>query len=159
MKQKFIEAHMSVAETYANLSSATRLKVGCVIVKNDTIIGIGYNGMPSGWTNECEEYRLTESSDGTPMADVPENYYSVTKPEVIHAEINAIAKVARSTNSTEGAVMFVTHAPCIECAKIIHQSGINSVFYRNAYRQTNGVEFLKKSGVSVQKCLKLIQVK
>lgn len=123
---------MKAAEVYAQLSSAKRLQVGCVIVKNDTIIGIGYNGMPSGWTNVCEDESFT------------------TKPEVLHAESNALAKVAKSTNSSEGANMFVTHAPCLQCAKLIHQAGIISVFYREAYRDTSGVEFLKKCGVYVE---------
>ena len=123
---------MKAAEVYAELSSAKRLQVGCVIVKNDTIIGIGYNGMPSGWTNVCED----------------ENF--VTKPEVLHAGSNALAKVARSTNSSENATLFVTHAPCLNCAKMIYQAGITEVFYRNTYKDPAGVEFLKKCGVYVE---------
>ena len=122
---------MKVAEVYAKLSSAKRLQVGCVIVKDNTIIGIGYNGMPSGWTNECED----------------ENF--ITKTEVIHAESNAILKIAKSTNSTRDADLFVTHAPCIHCAKLIHQSGIKSVFYREKYRDELGIDFLKKCNVEV----------
>jgi dCMP deaminase len=133
MKQKYIDAHMQTAEVYSKLSTAKRLQVGCVAVKNDTIIGIGYNGMPSGWDNVCED----------------ENFK--TKPEVLHAETNCLAKIARSTNSSEGASLFVTHAPCIDCAKIIHQSGINSVYFRNAYRSTDGVNFLERCGVYVEK--------
>jgi len=146
MKSKFIEAHMKVAETYANLSSAVRLKVGCVIVKNDTIIGIGYNGMPSGWDNVCEEVDTPTlpylQGDGPILK---------TKKEVIHAEINAISKVARSTNSSDGADMFITHAPCIECAKSLFQSGIRKIFYRNTYRSDDGLNFLKKCGVEIEK--------
>jgi len=89
--------------------------------------------MPSGWDNVCED----------------ENFK--TKPEVLHAETNCLAKIARSTNSSEGASLFVTHAPCIDCAKIIHQSGINSVYFRNAYRSTDGVNFLERCGVYVEK--------
>jgi dCMP deaminase len=133
MKQKYIDAHMQVAEVYAKLSIAKRLQVGCVAVKNDTIIGIGYNGMPSGWDNDCED----------------ENFK--TRPEVLHAETNCISKIARSTNSSEGAALFVTHAPCIDCAKIIHQSGINSVYYRNTYRSEDGIKFLERCGINVQK--------
>jgi dCMP deaminase len=133
MKQKYIDAHIKAAEVYSNLSTAKRLQVGCVAVKNDTIIGIGYNGMPSGWDNVCED----------------ENFR--TKPEVLHAETNCIAKIARSTNSSEGASLFVTHAPCLDCAKIIHQSGINSVYYRNTYRSDDGVNFLQKCGIYVEK--------
>jgi dCMP deaminase len=133
MKQKYIDAHMSVAEVYANLSTAKRLQVGCVVVKDNTIIGIGYNGMPSGWDNVCED----------------EN--NKTRPEVLHAETNAIAKIARSTNSSEDATLFVTHAPCIDCAKIIHQSGINSVYYRNTYRSEDGLKFLLRCNINVEK--------
>jgi dCMP deaminase len=141
MKQKFINAHMKVAETYAQLSSAKRLQVGAVVVKNDTIIGIGYNGMPSGWDNNCEEKEWYEDGD----------YILKTKLEVIHAESNALCKVTKSTNSSEGADMFVTHAPCIHCAKLIHQSGIRKVFYRNTYRDDGGLKFLEKCGVEIEK--------
>ena len=146
MKSKFINAHMKVAETYAQLSSAKRLQVGAVIVKNDTIIGIGYNGMPSGWDNECEDVVTPTlpylQGDGPTLK---------TKDEVIHAESNSICKVTKSTNSSEGADMFVTHAPCIHCAKLIHQSGIRKVFYRNTYRDDGGVKFLEKCGVEIEK--------
>ena len=141
MKEKIIKAHMNVAEVYASLSSATRLKVGCVIVKNDTIIGIGYNGMPSGWDNVCEDEEYDQ--DGFHIT-------SKTKKEVIHAEINAISKVARSTNSSEGAYMFITHAPCMECSKALFQSGIQKVFYKNEYRDLSGIKFLKDCGMEVE---------
>lgn len=141
MKEKFIHAHMKTAEVYADLSSARRLHVGCVIVKNDTIIGIGYNGMPTGWDNNCEE------EISWPTGEIQ---FLKSKPEVLHAETNAIAKVARSTNSSDGAAMFITHAPCLNCAKLIHQSGIKSVFYKTEYRDTNGVDFLKKCNVEVK---------
>jgi dCMP deaminase len=97
MKQKFIDAHMAAAEVYSKLSSAKRLQVGCVVVKDNTIIGIGYNGMPSGWTNDCE-YAVQHSDDTVELK---------TKPEVLHAETNALAKIAQSTNSSEGASLFV----------------------------------------------------
>lgn len=141
MKLKYIDAHMKAAEVYSLLSSAKRLKVGCVVVKDNTIIGIGYNGMPSGWDNDCE----IEIQQPVGRVDL------VTKPEVLHAETNAIAKISRSTNSSDSASLFVTHAPCLDCAKIIHQAGINSVYYRNTYRSTDGVEFLGKCGVHVEK--------
>ena len=141
MKTKFIEAHMKAAEVYAELSSARRLHVGCVIVKNDTIIGIGYNGMPSGWDNNCEE------EIKWPNGQIQ---FLKSRPEVLHAETNAIAKVAKSTNSSDGAAMFITHAPCLDCAKLIHQSGIKSVFYRNEYRDTSGVDFLKNCNIEVE---------
>ena len=132
---------MKAAEAYAELSSARRLHVGCVIVKNDTIIGIGYNGMPSGWDNNCEE----EIKWPNGMIQ-----FLKSRPEVLHAETNAIAKVAKSTNSSDGAAMFITHAPCLDCAKLIHQSGIKSVFYRNEYRDTSGVDFLKNCNIEVE---------
>ena len=141
MKQKFIDAHMKAAEVYAQLSSAKRLQVGCVVVKDNTIIGIGYNGMPSGWTNDCED--VIQLSDDTVELK--------TKSEVLHAETNALAKIAKSTNSSEDASLFVTHAPCLDCAKLIYQSGINSIYYRNSYRDEKGIDFLKKAGVIVEK--------
>lgn len=137
MKPKMIDAHMTAAEVYATLSSAKRLNVGCVIVKNDTIIGIGYNGMPSGWSNECE--------------DVLDDGSLKTKPEVLHAESNALMKVAKSTNSSESATLFVTHAPCVDCSKLIHQAGIKEVYYKNNYRDFNGIIFLEKCGITVRK--------
>jgi dCMP deaminase len=132
MKQKFIEAYMKVAETFANLSTAKRLQVGAIVVKDDRIISIGYNGMPSGWDNVCE-------------------HEGKTKPEVLHAESNAIAKLAKSPESGEGASIFITHSPCIDCAKLIYQSGIATVYYKNDYRSTQGIEFLNKSNIEVVK--------
>ena len=142
MKQKFIDAHMHAAEVYAELSTAKRLQVGCVIVKDNTIIGIGYNGMPSGWDNVCEIIKHTDFT-GTVV--------TMSKPEVLHAETNAIAKVAKSTNSTDGATMFITHAPCLDCAKLVYQSGINSVYYRNTYKNDDGLKFLEKCNIKVEK--------
>ena len=133
---------MDWAKRTAELSHARRLQVGAVIVKDDSVISYGYNGMPAGWDNNCEdEIRYPDSEEITLK----------TKPEVLHAESNAIAKLARSTNSGMGATMFVTHAPCMECAKLIYQSGIGHVLYRDAYRDTSGVTFLEKSGVVVEK--------
>jgi len=126
---------MDTAEVFAELSHARRLHVGAIVVKDDRIISIGYNGMPAGWDNDCE--------------DVLEDRTLKTKPEVLHAETNAIAKLAKSTESGLGATMFITHAPCLDCAKLIYQSGINSVYYRTSYRDDNGVEFLKNSGIGV----------
>lgn len=133
MKRKFIDAYMDVAERFAKLSSAKRLQVGAIIVKDDRIISIGYNGMPSGWTNECED----------------ENFK--TKDEVIHAEANAIAKLAKSSESGKDSVMFLTHAPCIHCAKQIYTAGINKVFYRRTYRDNSGLNFLGNCGVEIEK--------
>lgn len=140
MKQKFINAYMDVAERFAQLSSAARLQVGAIVVKDDRIISIGYNGMPSGWDNVCE----THSGSGA-------NFKLTTKPEVLHAESNAIAKLARSPESGEGASIFITHSPCIDCAKLIYQSGIAAVYYKNDYRSTQGLDFLHKSNIEVVK--------
>jgi dCMP deaminase len=96
--------------------------------------------MPSGWDNNCEEEYLYEDG-GSQLR---------TRSEVLHAESNSLAKIARSTNSSENATMFVTHAPCLDCAKLIHQAGINSVYYRNSYRDDKGVDFLKKCGVQIE---------
>lgn len=161
MKKKFVDAHMKAAEVYADLSSATRLKVGCVVVKDNTIIGIGYNGMPSGWDNQCEDvffierdevadhYRV-ESLIQLGYTETPHGWTKTkSKPEVLHAETNAIAKVSQSTNSSKDAALFVTHAPCLDCAKLIHQSGITNVYYKNKYRSDDGVNFLNKCGVNV----------
>ena len=135
---------MDVAERFAQLSYAVRLKVGAIVVKDDRIVSIGYNGMPSGWDNVCEEEVITEYESYTDSV-------LVTKPEVLHAESNAIAKLARSSESGEGADIFITHAPCIECAKLIYQSGISTVYYKNDYRSTQGIDFLNKSKIKVIK--------
>ena len=146
MKQKYINAHMAVAETYASLSTAVRLKVGAIVVKDNRVISIGYNGMPSGWDNNCEDeigYVLDDNGH------VVETRLK-SKPEVLHAETNAIAKLARSTESGLGATMFITHAPCLDCAKLIYQSGISKVYYRNTYRESFGIDFLEKSNIDVE---------
>lgn len=136
MKEKFKRAYMQTAKTFAELSSAQRLHVGAIIVKDDRIISIGYNGMPAGWSNVCE--------------DVLEDGTLTTKPEVLHAESNAIAKLARSNESGDGASIFITHAPCIECAKLIYQSGIKKVYYESIYRDHAGILFLKSSEVMIE---------
>jgi len=143
LKQKLIDAYMKTAETFAELSHARRLHVGAIVVKDDRIISIGYNGMPAGWDNNCENEVTIEVED---------DYETVlkSKPEVLHAETNAIAKLAKSTESGANATMFITHSPCLDCAKLIFQSGITSVFYRDAYRSEDGIQFLTKSGVKVK---------
>ena len=143
MPSKFANAHMKAAEVYSQLSSAVRLQVGCVVVKDNTIIGIGYNGMPSGWDNNCEDEIIIEEDEKFIKG-------LKTKPEVLHAETNALAKIAKSTNSSDGASMFITHAPCIDCAKLVYQSGINSVYYRNSYKNTEGLDFLKKCNIKIE---------
>ena len=142
MKDKFVFAYMDVAERFAKLSSAKRLQVGAIVVKDDRIISIGYNGMPSGWTNECEEV-IEVHEDGGQVTK--------TKPEVIHAEANAIAKLAKGTESGNESTMFLTHAPCLDCAKQIYTAGIKKVFYRNSYRDSNGTDFLERCNVEVEK--------
>ena len=147
MKPKFVEAYMDVAERFAQLSSAKRLNVGAIVVKDDRIISIGYNGMPTGWDNCCEEEVLVDY--GNRVSDA--KYELKSKPEVLHAESNAIAKLAKSPESGEGATIFIRHAPCIDCAKLIYQSGIAAVYYKNDYRSTQGIEFLVKSDIEVVK--------
>ena len=152
MKQRLIDAYMKTAETFAELSHARRLHVGAIVVKDDRIISIGYNGMPAGWDNNCED-------EIGHVIDVDENVVEIrlkTKPEVLHAETNCIAKLAKSNESGMGATMFITHAPCLDCAKLIYQSGISSVFYRDNYRSTAGVEFLKKSGIDAEQLKEII---
>ena len=158
---------MDWADRTAQLSHAKRLQVGAVIVKDDSVISYGYNGMPAGWDNNCEDVQWCtgggwlspeEIIEGWPYEgtytdsngnQMSGRYRLKTKPEVFHAESNAIAKVARSSQSGSNSALFVTHAPCLDCAKLIYQSGISSVHYRNSYRDVAGIEFLEKSGVSV----------
>jgi len=140
MKQRLKEAYMKTAETFAELSHARRLHVGAIVVKDDRIISIGYNGMPAGWDNDCE-YWVEDGDLGSGWK---------TRPEVLHAETNAIAKLARSGEHGLNSDLFVTHAPCLDCAKLIYQTGIKRVFFGTAYRDNSGVDFLKKSGVEVE---------
>lgn len=133
---KFDKSYLEMAEVWAQNSYCKRRKVGALLVKGRTIISDGYNGTPSGFENICED----------------EN--GVTKPYVLHAEANAITKVAKSGNSSEGATLYVTASPCAECAKLIIQSGISRVVYRDAYRLTDGIDLLKRAGITVeQKCV------
>lgn len=170
MKQKLKEAYMKTAETFADLSHARRLHVGAIIVKYDRIISIGYNGMPSGWDNNCEDVEWMTDAGGWLDPEeieqrwpfkghyrdgqgnpIPGRYRLKTKKEVLHAESNAIAKLARSNESGLDADIFITHSPCIDCAKLIYQSGIRRVFYKENYRDDEGIKFLKHSGVEVEK--------
>ena len=170
MKPKLLNAYMKTAETFAECSTAVRLHVGAIVVKDDRIISIGYNGMPSGWDNNCEdkEYMSGDAGGWLDSEEIEERwpnqeqmlpkednrwrrYALKTKPEVLHAETNAIAKLAKSNESGMGATMFITHAPCLDCAKLIYQSGIGHVLYRNSYRDTGGIDFLKKAGMKVEK--------
>jgi dCMP deaminase len=176
MKPKFVKYYMEIAELTAKLSYAVRLNVGAVIVKGNQILATGYNGMPSGWENVCERKVFSRFSDINPhtdpityeyisqeildeqypyieyVGDKPVNRYTlVSKPEVLHAERNCLDKVAASNESTLGATLFVTHSPCLECAKSIYNTGISDVYYKHEYRSNAGIDFLKKTGVKVHK--------
>jgi dCMP deaminase len=168
MKQKFIDLYMDWAQRCAQLSHAVRLQVGAVIVKDDSVISYGYNGMPAGWDNNCEDVVWDSGAGGWLDPEEIEMKYPFeawheeagmnvrhglkTKPEVLHAESNAIAKLAKSNNSGSGADLFVTHMPCLDCAKLIYQSGIRRVYFGENYRDDRGVKFLEKSGVDVIQC-------
>ena len=165
MKSKFIDAYLDVADRFSQLSTARRLKVGAIIVKENRIISIGYNGTPPGWDNDCEyqEYMdqdiggwldAEEIQERWPLADQLGRYCLKTRPEVIHAERNAIDKLARDGESGLDAVMFVTHGPCLECSKSIFTSGIKKVFYRDDYRDDTGLKFLTQCGVETQQVTK-----
>ena len=128
-QKRYDKAYMKMAETWGELSHCKRKKVGALIVKDRMIISDGYNGTPSGFENECED----------------ENYY--TKWYVLHAEANAILKVAASAQSCEGATLYITLSPCRECSKLIHQAGIKRVVYSVEYKDRSGLDFLEKAGV------------
>ena len=129
---KYDKSYIEMASVWARNSYCKRRQVGALLVKNKMIISDGYNGTPSGFENICED----------------EN--GVTKPYVLHAEANAITKVAKSGNSSEGATLYVTASPCMECAKLIIQSGIRRVVYRDAYRLTDGIDLLTAAGIEVE---------
>ena len=131
-KEKYDKAYLRIAKEWGNLSYCHRKKVGAIIVKNKMIISDGYNGTPSGFENCCEDEE------------------NITKWYVLHAEANAILKVARSTQSCEEATLYITLSPCKECSKLIHQSGIKRVVYHQKYKDTSGVDFLIKAGVEVE---------
>lgn len=161
---------MDLAHHCAQMSRAIRLQVGSIIVKNDNVLAFSWNGTPTGWDNNCEDrvdmnfdaggwLSVEEIEERWPYEDIdidPElgyrrRYALKTKPEVLHAEMNCLMKLARSSESGENASMFITHAPCIECAKGIYQVGIKEVYYAKEYRSTDGIEFLKKSGIRIEK--------
>jgi dCMP deaminase len=129
---KLKNAYMKTAYSFSECSTAKRLKVGAVLVKDNNIISFSYNGTPYNWSNICED----------------EN--NVTLPEVIHAETNLLIKLARNGNSSaQGSTMFVTHSPCFQCAKLIYQAGIKEIYYSQQYRCKDGIEFLQKMGIQV----------
>ena len=130
-QQKYDLAYLAMAKRWGELSHCTRKKVGALIVKDRMIISDGYNGTPTGFENPCED---------------EENY---TKWYVLHAEANAILKVASSTQSCKGATLYLTLSPCRECSKLVYQAGIKRLVYDKAYKDTTGLEFLQKAGVEV----------
>ena len=134
--------YMKMAIIWSNLSHAIRKKVGALIVKNNTIIADGFNGTPSGFENECEEAVYDETGNFVEYR---------TKWYVLHAESNALAKLAKSTQSCDGATLYITYSPCKECSKLILQSGIARVVYYEEYRDTLGLDFLRKAGIEVKK--------
>ena len=130
-QRKFALRYLEMARIWAKNSYCQRRQVGALVVKNNMIISDGYNGTPSGFENVCED----------------EN--GITKPYVLHAEANAITKLARSSNNSEGATIYITASPCIECAKLIIQAGIKRVVYGEKYRLTDGIELLERAGIEV----------
>lgn len=148
LKERWIQYYAKIAKETALLSSAKKLKVGCVIVRDNRILSVGYNGTPSGWDNACETYIGSfEEREGMPT----DSSLYETKPEVLHAEANALMKLCQSTESSQSAALFVTHTPCIECAKLIYQASISKVYYINDYDATkgSGKDFLEKAGIEV----------
>jgi dCMP deaminase len=128
---KFDQRYLEMARIWAKNSYCTRRQVGALVVKNNMIISDGYNGTPSGFENICEDDN------------------GVTKPYVLHAEANAITKLARSNNNSEGATIYIIASPCIECAKLIIQAGIKRVVYGEKYRLMDGIELLERAGIEV----------
>ena len=153
--------YMQNAYQFAELSYANRRKVGCVIVKDKQVISFGYNGTPHGFDNECEEASIVYYENPDIAVDLMEQGYecdngvchkhgATTKPEVLHAESNAIMKVAKSTMSCDGAELYTTTCPCFGCAKLIIQAGISKVYYTETYRDMGGIALLTKAGIIVE---------
>lgn len=141
MKDRMKSFYMDIAKVCSKLSRARRLQVGAIIVKNDNIISFSWNGTPSGWDNNCE----LEVNDENNVIKL------VTRPEVLHAERNALDKLAKQGGTgSNGSIMFCTHAPCIECAKSIYGAGICELYYSEEYRSQEGITFLKNCGVKVE---------
>lgn len=140
-QNKLDNVYMRMAEEWSTLSHSKRLKVGALIVKDGSIISDGYNGTPSGFENECEEPVYE--------GDTVKGYR--TKWYVLHAEANAILKLAKSTQGSDGATLYLTDSPCAECSKLIFQAGIKRLVYNDEYRDTTGLDFLKRAGIEVKK--------
>lgn len=135
-QNKLDKAYMDIAVRWSLMSHARRKQVGCIIVKDGQIISDGYNGTPNGFDNDCE---------------FPTRYGWETKPEVLHAETNAITKIAKSTQSSKGSTMYITLSPCFNCAKLIIQSGIKRVIFKEQYSETSGIELLKRANIEITK--------
>ena len=159
--KKYNNFYMSIAEQVAQMSYAVRLKVGSILVKDNNIISFGWNGTPSGWDNNCEykDYCIARDFTGEyfpgtdadyPFEDTIGRYRLKTKPEVLHSEANCLMKIAKSTISSDSAIMYCTHAPCIDCSKLIYQSKIKKLYYRQQYRDDSGLNFLKRGGISIE---------
>ena len=160
-ENKYKQLYMDIAHRVAQMSYAKRLLVGAIIVKDGRILSMGFNGMPAGWDNNCED-KIYSDEDTETGYDYPLKEYSgefndqvryyrlKTKPIVLHGEMNALMKLAKSNESSEGADLFLTHSPCIQCAKAIHQSGIKRLYFGKHYRDDSGVKFLERSGVLVE---------
>lgn len=165
MNQKHIDAYFKVVWAFAKCSTAQRLQVGSIIVKDHNILSFGYNGTPAGWDNTCEQQEWCDAGGWLDPKEIEANwphegtyidadgvkmsgrFRLKTLPHVLHSELNSIAKLARGTGGADGATMFCTHAPCIECAKLIHVCGIKELYFNLWYRDKAGVEFLQKAGV------------
>ena len=149
MENRFDSKYIRMAEIWATNSYAVRNKVGALLVKDGQIISDGYNGTPKGFDNNCEDEIRTPNPSDPRFEDIELK----TKPEVLHAEANAITKVAKSNYSSDGSTLYVTLSPCFECAKLIIQSGIKRVVYKETYRNTEGLELLKKAGIEVEQII------
>ena len=161
MNDRFVQFYLGLAHHCSDMSRAVRLRVGCVIVNNDNVISHSWNGTPRGWDNTCEYQDRMPSDAGMllpsesieqqwPLSDPMGRYRLVTKPEVLHAERNALDKLSRNGTSGQGSTLFVTHAPCVECAKSVYSVGIKEVYFSNYYRSNDGIEFLEKCGIPVK---------
>lgn len=148
MCTKYDKKYLQMATIWGTNSYAQRNKVGALLVKDNQIISDGYNGTPKGFDNCCEKKEIVTYNEFS-LNEYSEEVL-VTKPEVLHAEANAITKVAKSNYSSDGSTLYVTLSPCFECAKLIIQAGIKRVVYKETYRNTEGLELLKKAGISVE---------
>lgn len=154
--------YMQMAYQIAKLSYAKRKRVGCIIVKDNQVISTGYNGTPHGFKNDCEEIQTREVENDNHKKVLEEKGYNcqdgccskeVTKRVVLHAESNALAKVSKSTLSSDEADMYITMSPCFDCAKLIIQSGIKKVFYSESYRDTSGIDILEEAGIEIKEVI------